>query len=107
MTRQCGGVGKSKPPRFPAAKAAAAATRIREALDRVAAGAGDLGLCGGASGGDLLFAEACLERGMFLEVRLARTEPEYLTESVTFADPDHRWENSFMRSRKTPLLLSL
>jgi tetratricopeptide (TPR) repeat protein len=96
------GVGKAKPPRFPAAKAAAAATRIREALDRLGATAGDLGLCGGACGGDLLFAEACLERGMFLEVRLALTEPEYLTESVTFADPDHRWENSFMRVKENP-----
>jgi tetratricopeptide (TPR) repeat protein len=91
------GLGKAKPPRFPAAQAAAAAHRIRDALDRVGAAAGDLGLCGGASGGDLLFAEACLERGMRLEVRLARSEPEFLAESVTFADPDHRWENSFMR----------
>ncbi len=94
------GVGKAKPPRFPAAKATAAATRIRAALDRVGATAGDLGLCSGASGGDLLFAEACLERGMRLEVRVARSEPEFLAESVTFADPDHRWENSYMRVKE-------
>jgi tetratricopeptide (TPR) repeat protein len=91
------GAGKEKPPRFPPAKIEAAAARIRAALDEVGAGAGDLGLCGGASGGDLLFAEACLERGMRVELRLARAENEFLAESVTFADPDHRWEHSFTR----------
>jgi hypothetical protein len=91
------GEGKEKPPRFPPAKIEAAAARIRAALDEVGAGAGDLGLCGGASGGDLLFAEACLERGMWVELRLARAENEFLAESVTFADLDHRWERSFAR----------
>lgn len=52
------GVGKEKPPRFPPAKVEAAAERIRAALDEVGLVAGDLGLCSGASGGDLLFAEA-------------------------------------------------
>jgi hypothetical protein len=47
-----------------------------------------------ASGGDLLFAEACLGRGMRVELRLARAENEFLAESVTFADPDHRWERA-------------
>lgn len=94
------GPGKTKPPRFPAAKTEAAAISIRKALDRLGADAGDLGLCGGASGGDLLFAEACLERGMRLELRLARTEPEFLAESVTFADPDHRWERTFTKVKE-------
>ena len=39
---------------------------------------------------------------MRLEVRLARTEPEFLAESVTFADPDHRWERSFARVKDNP-----
>jgi hypothetical protein len=96
------GEGKERPPRFPPAKIAAAAARIRGALDEVGAGAGDLGLCGGASGGDLLFAEACLERGMRVELRLARAENEFLAESVTFADPDRRWERSFARVKDNP-----
>jgi tetratricopeptide (TPR) repeat protein len=96
------GIGKARPPRFPPEKIAAAAAGIRNALDRVGAGAGDLGLCGGAAGGDLLFAEACLERGMRLELRLARTEPEFLSESVTFADPGHRWERSFAQAKGHP-----
>jgi hypothetical protein len=94
------GAGKEKPARFPPAKIDAAAARIRAALDEVGAGAGDLGLCGGASGGDLLFAEACLERGMRVELRLARPENEFLAESVTFADPDRRWERSFARVKE-------
>ena len=94
------GGGKPKPPRLPPSKIQAAAARIRGALDEVEAGAGDLGLCGGASGGDLLFAEACLERGMRVELCLARAENEFLAESVTFADPDHQWERCFTRVKE-------
>ena len=96
------GEGKEKPARFPATKIEVAAARIRAALDEVEAGAGDLGVCGGASGGDLLFAEACLERKMCVELRLARPENEFLAGSVTFADPDHRWERSFSRVKDNP-----
>jgi tetratricopeptide (TPR) repeat protein len=96
------GEGKEKPPRFPPDKIEAAAARIRTALDEVGADPVDLGLCGGASGGDLLFAEACLERGMRVELRLALAENEFLANSVTFADPDWRWERSFMRVKENP-----
>jgi len=101
------GEGKPKPARFPASRIDAAAVRIRAALDEIEAGAGDLGLCGGASGGDLLFAEACLARGMRLEVRLARPENEFLAESVTFADPDRRWARSFATVTQHPSTLLL
>ena len=95
------GPGK-KAARFPPTKIDAVATRIRAALDEIGAAAGDLGLCGGASGGDLLFAEACLARGMRMEVRLARRENEFLAESVTFADPDRRWERSYFAVMQSP-----
>jgi tetratricopeptide (TPR) repeat protein len=101
------GEGKEKPSRFPPDKIEAAAARIRATLDEVGAGAGNLGLCGGASGGDLLFAEACLERGMRVELRLARPENEFLAESVTFADPDHRWKRSFARVKENPATMAL
>jgi hypothetical protein len=91
------GPGKAKQQRFPSTKIEAAALRIRAALDRIGARSGDIGLCGGACGGDLLFAEACIERGMRVELRLARTEPEFLAESVTFADLDGRWYETFER----------
>ena len=85
----------TKPARFPAAKVDAAATRIAAALDELGAGPGDLGICGGACGGDLLFAQACLARGMRVELRLAQPQAAFLRDSVTFADPDHRWERAF------------
>src|SRR5262249_23242691 len=96
------GEGKPKPPRFPPSKVAAAAARIRVALDEIGAGAADFGLCGGASGGDLLFAEACLARGMQVELHLARPENEFLAQSVTFADPDRRWERMFIHVKESP-----
>jgi tetratricopeptide (TPR) repeat protein len=99
------GEGQAKPPRFPPSKVPAAGARIRAALDEIGAGAGDLALCGGASGGDLLFAEACLDRGMRLELHLARAENEFLAESVTFADPDRRWERSFTRAKEKGTVL--
>jgi tetratricopeptide (TPR) repeat protein len=89
------GPGRELPARFPADKAEAALGAIEAALDEIGAGPGDLGLCGGACGGDLLFAHACLARGMYLEVRLARQEAPYVAESVTFADPDGRWYRMF------------
>ncbi len=101
------GPGKAKPARFPAAAADAAAPRISAALESIGAKAGDLGLCGAACGSDLLFAEAALKRGMRLEVRLAQAENEYLARSVTFADPDHRWERSYVAVTSNPATLVL
>jgi len=94
------GEGKARPPRIPPSKIQAAAARVHFMLDEV--GAGDLGLCGGASGRDLLSAEACLDHGMRVELLLARAENEFLAESVTFADPDRRWEQSYTRVKETP-----
>jgi len=51
-------------PRFPATRVDAAARRIGAALDEIGAGPEDLALTQGAAGGDLLFAEACLARGV-------------------------------------------
>jgi hypothetical protein len=96
------GPGKLKPARFPPEKVDAAAARIRSALDEIGATAGDLGLCGGASGGDLLFAEACLERGMRMEIRLARRENDFF-----FADPGEYWERRFSAVTRHPDTLVL
>lgn len=73
--------------RFPPEKEAAAKTAIATILDNLNAGPGDLGLCGGACGGDLLFAEACLalEKKVKLQVRIPFKAPEFLKNSVTFA----------------------
>ena len=47
-----------------------AANAIATKLDQLGAKKDDLALCSGACGGDLLFADACLERDLNLEIRI-------------------------------------
>jgi tetratricopeptide (TPR) repeat protein len=77
-----------KTERFPKEMADRAGAAIAAKLDDLKAGPQDLALCEGACGGDLLFAEAALERGMRLELRLPFAEPEFLEKSVAFAGDD-------------------
>jgi hypothetical protein len=79
-----------KEPRFPADKEQIAAQAIGDLLDRIAAEPGDLAICGGACGGDLLFAEAALARQLALAIYLPFDEEKFLAESVDFADADWR-----------------
>jgi hypothetical protein len=58
------------------------ALRMLDLLHGLGAGAGDLGLCGGAAGGDLIFAEACLGCGAALEVLLPEPERAFVADSV-------------------------
>lgn len=69
-------------PRFPPACVPAAAERIAAALDQLQAGPDDLGLTQGAAGGDLLFAEAALARGMALQFLQPFGEAEFIERSV-------------------------
>jgi tetratricopeptide (TPR) repeat protein len=89
-----------KTPRFPEKKADAAAARIAQELDAVGVRPGDLGISQAASGGDLLFAKACLERGMRLEVYLPQREPEFLAASVAFAAPHWQKDYDALKDRK-------
>ncbi|MET0395806.1 MAG: tetratricopeptide repeat protein [Longimicrobiaceae bacterium] len=88
-------------PRFPASGVRAAADAIAARLDQLGASADDLGVCGGACGGDLLFARACLDRGLRLELRLPFAEPRFLRESVVFAGEE--WRDRFYEVRNDPL----
>ncbi len=85
-------------PRFPADKEGIAAKAIAAKLDELGAGKEDLALCGGACGGDLLFAEACLQRDVRLELRIPVEEPAFLNKSVTFAGDE--WQNRFYTVKK-------
>src|SRR5690606_19655618 len=69
-------------PRFPPDKEPVAARAIASARDDAGAGAADVGITEGACGGDLLFAEAMLERGARLELRLPFDEATFLRKSV-------------------------
>jgi hypothetical protein len=56
-------------------------------------GPGDRCLCGGARGGDLLFAEACLAAGARVELLLALPFEQFIARSV--AEPSTDWEARF------------
>ncbi len=69
-------------PRFPAEKEPVAAQKIADALDQLGAGPGDLALTQGACGGDLLFTEACLKRGVKVDWLQPFHEAEFIQNSV-------------------------
>jgi hypothetical protein len=85
-------------PRFPADRERAAGAAIREALDSWTVGPGDICICSGARGGDILFAEACLDRGADLRMFLSLPKQAFLAESVRLpAELDSDWEARFDR----------
>lgn len=87
-------------PRFPPSREGVAAAAIAAALEARGCGAADLGICGGACGGDLLFAEAVLARGARLELLLPFDQATFLAESVDFAGP--AWRQRFFAVRDDP-----
>jgi hypothetical protein len=87
-----------KKPRFPPNKQPIAARAIAEALAELGLGPADLAICGGACGGDLLFAEAALARGARLELYIPFLEPIFLEKSVDF--PDRHWRARYFAVRK-------
>jgi hypothetical protein len=91
-----------KAPRFPADKELIARDAIVDALTKIRAGPSDLAICGGACGGDLLFAEACLDLGMRLELYIPFDQPTFLTNSVDFAGSI--WHDRFLAATSSAVL---
>ena len=87
-------------PRFPATKAPAAAQRIADVLERLHAGPADLALTQGAAGGDLLFAEACLARGVPLQFLLPLPEPEFIARSILPCAQGPAWRERYLALRE-------
>jgi tetratricopeptide (TPR) repeat protein len=83
-------------PRFPPAMEAAAAKRITLVLDRLAVGEGDQAYSQAASGGDLLFLEACVARKVRCQVLLPCDESEFvqtsMLPSINGAQWRERWQ---------------
>jgi hypothetical protein len=69
-------------PRFPATRVPAARRALARLLDRLGAQPPDRAVTGGAGGGDLLFAELALARGMALEVYLPFERERFIATSV-------------------------
>ncbi len=82
-------------PRFPAAKIDAAAARLSTALAQADAGPGDLAVCQGAAGGDLLFLEACHARGVRCLLMLPFPEPEFIERSVLPVQDGEAWRERY------------
>ena len=78
-------------PRFPPGLVPCAARAIGAALDALGAGAGDLAWSQAACGGDLLFADACLARGVHLRWMLPAPEPEFIARSVRGSAGSEDW----------------
>ncbi len=89
-------------PRFPPDKEPIAARAIAAALAELGVGPADLTICGGACGGDLLFAEAALARGARLELYIPFDEPTFLEKSVEFADSD--WRARYFAAKASAVL---
>ncbi len=79
--------------RFPAMKEAAIAAAIDRTLASAGAGAGDRAVSGAACGGDVLFAEAALRRGLILDVYLPSHPEQFIAESVE--RPSGEWVERF------------
>ena len=92
-------------PRFPADKEPIAARAIADALARLDAGRDDLAITQGASGGDLLFAEACLALGMHVQLLLPLPEADFIAQSVLPATNGDAWRERFFAVRDHALTL--
>jgi hypothetical protein len=80
-------------PRFPPTLEPAVDAAIQKAIDRLQPGRGDVAVCSGACGGDILFAEAMRDRGVPLRLYLPFDEPTFLETSVNFANA--RWPERY------------
>ena len=87
-------------PRFPADKEDIVAAHIGEALDALAASPSDLALAQGAAGGDILFGEACLARGVSLQMLLPLPEPEFIATSVLPCCAGESWRARYLALRE-------
>ncbi len=88
-------------PRFPAEMEEEVRQRIDAALTKLNANANDMVITPGvACGGDILFIEACLQRGLKVDAYLPFAEARFIEESVSFAG-DH-WVERFYQIRQHP-----
>ncbi len=84
-------------PRFPPENESIAAEKIADALDQLGAGADDLALTQGACGGDLLFTEACQQRGVKVHWLQPFRESGFIEKSV--APGGESWRKRYLDAR--------
>lgn len=84
-------------PRFPADKVPLAENRIAAVLEQLDAGPRDMALTQGACGGDLLFTEACLQRGVKVHWLQPFVEAKFIEASVIGGGAD--WLRRYREAR--------
>jgi hypothetical protein len=84
-------------PRFPPSKEQSVKARVEQQLDTWKIGEGDLGICGGARGADIIFGESCADRGAQLWLMLPMAEPDFMKASVRLPNSD--WEDRYYALR--------
>ena len=84
--------------RFPPKKEGIVRERLSKQLKSWKIGKGDLAICGGARGTDILFAELCADSGAEIWLFLALEEGDFLKKSVRL--PNSNWEQRFRDLKK-------
>jgi hypothetical protein len=87
-------------PRFPANKENLVRDRLMQQLKLWEIAAGDLAICGGAQGTDILFAECCMELGTQVHLFLPLPQAEFLARSVHL--PGANWEDRYFKLFQNP-----
>lgn len=86
-------------PRFPLAKEAGVRAAIDQALEALDAGPEDLALTQGAAGGDLIFTEAALARGVRVQWLQPLPEPEFIERSVLRSAGAEGWRARYFAAK--------
>lgn len=89
-----------KEPRFPPEKETAVRDAMARQLDEWEVGAGDLAICGGANGADILLAEICRDRGARILLLLSFPVERFIQESVEL--PGSTWTERFRALVRDP-----
>ncbi len=87
-------------PRFPPGKENLVACHLANQLKAWNIGTTDLAICGGACGGDILFAEACVNLGATIRLYIALPETEFITRSVRIENTN--WEERYQKLSNHP-----
>jgi hypothetical protein len=85
-------------PRFPESKVGVVWDHMNRQLAAWKVGPGDLAICGGARGSDIIFAELCANRGAEVWLFISLDEEDFLEQSVRVRGTD--WEQRFIALRK-------
>ena len=89
-------------PAFPPRRAETVRAEIARHLEQWNIGFGDLAICGGACGADILFGEECVRRGAQLRLLLAQAVGDFIRDSVQHAGCD--WAPRGTKSRRATAL---